>query len=69
MGAGELRNDGITLSAIEGALGKEIAREHGRRGDGGIKMLTGDEPREGGPDLRPGLGRRLVDEVDISGLW
>lgn len=40
-----------------------------RGGDGGIKKLTGDEPREERPDLRPGLRRRLVDELDISGLW
>lgn len=63
-----IESDGITLSAIEGALGKEVAREHSRRGGGGIKKLTGDRLGEEGPDERPALGRRVVDELAISGL-
>jgi hypothetical protein len=33
-----------------------------------VKKPTGDAAREEGIEVRPALGRRLVDELDISGL-
>ena len=43
---------------------KDFSSDETKKG----KELTGDAEREGGTEVRPALGRRLVDEVDISGL-
>jgi hypothetical protein len=60
--------DGITLSPNERALRKDIAGKLSPDEEmKEEKKLTGDVAREGGTE--PGLRRRLVDELDISGLW